>query len=49
MEATFSSIPEARNPLKMVLIVFLSALLFGAAIWWSNQKNKRKNESSPVC
>jgi hypothetical protein len=48
MEATFSSIPEARNPLKMILIVSLSAFLFGVAIWWSNQKNKRKNGSTSI-
>jgi hypothetical protein len=48
MEANYSSTPETRNPLKIVLIVSLTALLLGAAIWWSNQKNKRKNESSII-
>jgi hypothetical protein len=48
MEAIYSSTPETRNPLKAVLLVTISAILFGAAWWWCDHLNKKRNESSNI-
>lgn len=48
MEATFSSVPETRDPLKMVLIVSVTLILFGTFFWYLTRKYKTKNESSNI-
>ncbi len=45
--ASYSSVPETRNPIKVVLVVSLTAFLVGFFLWKYNQKlNKSKNEDS---
>lgn len=45
MEAFYSSIPETRNPLKIVLVVSLTAFFIGLMLWKHDQKQNRYNEN----
>ena len=45
MEVNYSSIPETRNPIKILLTVTISAILFGVALLWCNRVNNKKNEN----
>jgi len=34
MEAMYSSVPEIRNPVKIAVVVTISAIVFTTVLWW---------------
>ena len=38
MEAIYSSLPEARNPRKVIFITTIATLLIGIVLWKYSQK-----------
>jgi hypothetical protein len=49
MEAKYSSVPEASDPVESIVIFSISILVGGFLMWYINKKIRESHETSDLC